>query len=469
LALLIALSAAGSACPAPAAVSSAAPAAAPASGGAAAPAQPSAPADDDPADRADTVDAVDAALERAQKSHVPVLVDFGAAWCYACYYMAENVLTGPEWAALQQHAVVVTLDVDTPQGRAREAAMHVNALPTYVVLDAHGVELGRIVGEQTRAEFYRTMHSILARAVSLDQLAAHVHDSAQPSAQAVREVLAAFHAQGGATEGLAWWTTLPAAVQVKLERDALVRLWTQRLRLQQSAQRHNGQLCAALAPPVFAGDLGCDRAAEVRRTMECTTALPAAQRRHLLAPQKAALARLLYGRVFVAHPSCADARTAVLTEADLDRQLGYPKAESAILRAAIDDARKRLGGDIGSNRNLADNLRVYLEKAGRTAELDALYPKLIAAYPDDYVYAYRYARMLAAHGHDAEALHYYERAAAQAYGRNRLAVAEGRVAVLLKLGRASEAQSVAAEALQANGPWFPQEAARLRRLVAPAG
>ena len=122
-----------------------------------------------------------------------------------------------------------------------------------------------------------------------------------------------------------------------------------------------------------------------------------------------------------------------------------------------------LGDDVGKDRNAADNLRVYLAMAKRTSELDALYPKLIAAYPDDYVYPYRWGRSLLERGDAAKALPLLEQAAEKAYGVNRLTVAKLRVDALTRLGRAEEAKSVANEVLELNGAWFPQQSTELRK------
>jgi hypothetical protein len=163
--------------------------------------------------------------------------------------------------------------------------------------------------------------------------------------------------------------------------------------------------------------------------------------------------------VFVSHPSCADARSAVLTTADLDDALKYPQAREDVLDRAIADVKQRLGGNLKKDRNLADNLRVFLDRAGKTDELDLLYPKLIAAYPDDYVYYYRF-------GKSQQALIYLQQAAPKAYGVNRLNVAEQQAQALLKLNRADDAKQAVADALKANGPWFPEQAAKLKALVA---
>ena len=96
------------------------------------------------------------------------------------------------------------------------------------------------------------------------------------------------------------------------------------------------------------------------------------------------------------------------------------------------------------------------------AEVDALMPKLIAAYPDDYVYAYRYGRSLLERKQPAAALPYLEQAAGKTFGVNRLMVATLRVQALLALKRRDDAEKVVAEALQENGPWFPEQAQKLK-------
>ena len=114
---------------------------------------------------------------------------------------------------------------------------------------------------------------------------------------------------------------------------------------------------------------------------------------------------------------------------------------------------------------MADNLRMYLERAERNAELDQMFPLLTAAYPDDYVYPYRHAKSLAARDRHAEAVPLYEQAAAKTYGVNKLKIAELRAQSLKALGRTADARQVLADALQANGPWFPEDAAKLKTLL----
>lgn len=409
---------------------------------------------------------LDEALRQAAERHAPILIEFHAPWCYSCYYMAHNVLNGAEWDKVKRQAVLVDLDADAPEGSYWKDRLSVKALPSYVVLNEQGDELGRILAEQTRPEFYRLLDGILARTNALDAVRDKVKDGSAASLKAAHETLKAYYARGDAEGALAWHKGLPAAAHSALDKDARARLWLARLQLMQASQSKNPAQCAALAPPVLAGELGCDRAYELDRVMQCTAALPDAERARLLAPQKPVMTHLLYGRVFVSHPSCADARSEVLTTADLDQALHYPDAEEDVLDRAIADVKQRLGGNLKKDRNLADNLRVFLDRAGRTDELDLLYPKLIAAYPDDYVYAYRFGKSLVARGQYQQGLIYLQQAAPKAYGINRLNVAEQEAQALLKLNRPDDAKQAVADALKANGPWFPEQAAKLKALVA---
>jgi len=417
---------------------------------------------------------VDEALKLAAERKAPVLIDFYAPWCYSCYFMAKNVKNGPEWDKLEKKAVVVELDADSPAGAYWMQQWTVKGLPSYVVLGADGKEIGRISLERTRAQFYPEIDAILARASGFDALKAVVTDGSAKSIGAARGVLQAFGARRDADGGLAWAKAQSPAVSDAIAKDPTASLWLSRLELIRANNAKDAEACAAVAPKVLSGPgsdtLGCDRAYELDRALSCTASLPAERRKTVFASQQAPMEALIAKRVLIKTPSCADARSVVSTTFDLATALGDTKAATSALDRAIADAEKRLGGpgklDLKRDRNLADNLRVYLALAKRYDQLDALFPKLIAAWPDDYVYAYRFGRSLYERGQYEAALPWLEQSAPKAYGVNRLTVAEYRAMVLLKLNRAGDARQVVAEALKANGPFFPEQVAKLKALVA---
>lgn len=406
------------------------------------------------------VETVDAALARAKQAHQPVFIDFTAPWCYSCYFMASHVLNGSEWEALKRRAVTVEVDADSPDGAAWMKKLEVKALPAYVVLDEHGKERGRILAEQPRAKFYPMVDAILAGAGTLDDYRAKAKTG---DADAVRAVLASHQARGDGKGGLDWYATLPDAVRAKLDGDAKATLLRDRLTLQRALADKRDAEAVAAAQRVLAGEPGCDRVYVVMDLLGASESMSKAEREPILRAQKPALDALLARDVFVSSPTCADQRSAVFASAELETALGDAAGEKAVLDRGIAATRATLGDDVGKDRNAADNLRVYLTMAKRTAELDALFPKLIAAYPEDYVYPYRWGRSLLERGDAAKALPLLEQAAEKAYGVNRLTVAKLRVDALRKLGRPDDAKSVADEALDLSGAWFPQQSADLRK------
>jgi len=104
-------------------------------------------------------------------------------------------------------------------------------------------------------------------------------------------------------------------------------------------------------------------------------------------------------------------------------------------------------------------------RAKRADEVDALELKLIAAYPNDYVYAYRHGRNLVENGRAQEGLPFLEKAATKAYGANKLQVATYRAKALIALGRKDEAKKVVDTVVAQEGKTFPEAAARLRQAV----
>lgn len=405
---------------------------------------------------------VDEALAQARKVHQPVLIDFSAPWCYSCYFMATHVLNGKEWETLRGNVVVADVDADSPDGNAWMKKLQVKALPAYVVLNEDGAELGRILAEQPREAFYPNVHKILAGANTLDALKGK---AAGGSLTAVGEVMASFQARGEGKAGLDWYAGLPQPVRDGAAKDATIGLWLDRLELARADRAEDKPGVIKAAQRVLGQDIGCDRPYVVEQLLDASEKQPEAPRRALLAPQKPRLDELLAKQVFVAHPSCADQRSSVLAAADLDAALGDAKAEAAVLDRAIAATRARLGDDLKKDRNAADNLRVYLARARREAELDALYPKLIAAYPDDYVYAYRYGKSLLDRQQAAKALPLFEQAADKAYGVNRLTVATLRVKALKALHRGADAEQVVADVLEQNGRWFPEQVAKLEEAL----
>jgi len=402
---------------------------------------------------------IDEALKASAAQHRPVLVDFQAVWCYSCYYMASHVLSGPEWDAVRRKAIVIEADADSPDGQTWMKKLNASFLPSYVVLDEHGNELGRVTAEQPREKFYPKVNAILATGNTLDDLKKKATNG---NAGDIADALEAYQARSEGNEGLSWFASLPGQQQQAARKNTRAAVAIDQLSLEKALAVKDNNSVIANAQKVLAQDIGCQRPYVLDNLLAASDKLPATDRRALLVPQRQPLDRYVDTQVLVARPACADQRSAVLASVELDQALGDPAAANALLDRAITQTRQRLGNNLASDRNLADNLRIYLQRAQRGAELDDYQRKLIAAYPDDYVYAYRYGRSLVEAGKPSEALPYLAQAADKAYGANRLAVALQRVKALKALHREDEAKKLASDVLETNGPWFPKQADALK-------
>jgi len=105
----------------------------------------------------------DSARREAEAGKKPILVEFQAVWCYSCYYMEKHVLSSPAFQEDARSLTLLKVDVDKPEGRDMKEKYHARALPTVVIVDSGGKELGRIVGEQTQKDFLDQLSRVVGK------------------------------------------------------------------------------------------------------------------------------------------------------------------------------------------------------------------------------------------------------------------------------------------------------------------
>lgn len=82
----------------------------------------------------------------AQASGKLLFVDVGAYWCPPCHELDEKTFTDPRVATwLAQHTVAVHIDAEKGEGPELVERYRVQAYPTLLLLDATGVEKGRLI------------------------------------------------------------------------------------------------------------------------------------------------------------------------------------------------------------------------------------------------------------------------------------------------------------------------------------
>jgi len=101
------------------------------------------------------------ALERAGAEGKPILANFYADWCVWCKRLDSTTLRDAKVAALLRDRVVpLRLDVDG-DGKQLSNEFRVDGLPTILVLDSAGREIGRIPGYMPPAGFLERVEGLL--------------------------------------------------------------------------------------------------------------------------------------------------------------------------------------------------------------------------------------------------------------------------------------------------------------------
>lgn len=100
---------------------------------------------------------LDEALAIAQKTNRPVLIDFFATWCGPCKMLESDVFTKQEFKDWASGVVLCRIDVDAQPDVAKK--FEIEAMPTTIMVDKNGNELGRFVGFVPLAEYMSQVRS----------------------------------------------------------------------------------------------------------------------------------------------------------------------------------------------------------------------------------------------------------------------------------------------------------------------
>lgn len=116
---------------------------------------------------------LEGALAAAKAQGKRVFVDVGAYWCPPCRKLDEEVFIKPEvGAAMDRGFVAVHIDAEKGEGPDVVARYRVQAYPTLLVLEASGLEKGRMVDAMAPAELLAGLEKIAAGSDVLAELEA---------------------------------------------------------------------------------------------------------------------------------------------------------------------------------------------------------------------------------------------------------------------------------------------------------
>jgi len=149
-------------------------------------------------------------LAAARVQGATALVEIYASWCPTCHQLEHDVFDTNAARVPADRLVGVRLDFDTPAGQEVATGYRVMGLPTTLLLDAEGKELGRIEGYETVDGWLASLDKALARHDdSVDVLARFAAAPDDPALLA--EAGAVKLARGEEEEGLRLLETARAA------------------------------------------------------------------------------------------------------------------------------------------------------------------------------------------------------------------------------------------------------------------
>jgi thiol:disulfide interchange protein len=97
------------------------------------------------------------------KEKKPVLLYFRADWCAACATVEKTVVQTPQFRSIAARTVLLRADVDTEEGSRLRTERRAHYIPTMVVVEADGRELGRTTGPLVGAVMLSKLETILRR------------------------------------------------------------------------------------------------------------------------------------------------------------------------------------------------------------------------------------------------------------------------------------------------------------------
>ena len=102
-------------------------------------------------------------LEKAGQANKYLFVDVYATWCGPCKYMSGRVFTQEKVGDYFNKTFVnAKFDAERGEGMTIARKYRVEAYPTFLILNAEGKEVGRIVGGDDADAFIKKVQEVVA-------------------------------------------------------------------------------------------------------------------------------------------------------------------------------------------------------------------------------------------------------------------------------------------------------------------
>ncbi len=106
----------------------------------------------------------DEGLKQAKSEHKYVVLKFEASWCGPCQIMKREAFEDKNVADILRKAIIVPIDVDSPEGGKLSAEFKADTIPRLEFLKPDGKSFGHIVGYAGLDWLKKNLKQIVAKA-----------------------------------------------------------------------------------------------------------------------------------------------------------------------------------------------------------------------------------------------------------------------------------------------------------------
>jgi thiol-disulfide isomerase/thioredoxin len=357
------------------------------------------------------------ALKESQKRNGLVLLDFSASWCPPCIRLEHEVFNKPDFKKLMQRYVFVQFDIDREEIFPLLQKYSVKAFPTLAVVNSSGEEVDRFLDYQERKPFLASLAEIEKRKPATQ--AELIKEASAGNLRSSRELAESYYKSLQFDKALQWYQRSLGPHYF----ETAVNFWEEKASdgKPETITAYRSALRDAIAadPDGFnALDWRLSLANSLGKTSpEAITVakeLSAASQRWIDQPQ----------RIEAAHKQglLNEIRGLEIPEAyahlaDAAAFLGDPSAEQVGYRQAVGALEKTKPSERTPTQVLY--LIGYLKHFAPLEQIEPWLIKLESAYPKEYTYHYRHAKLLMDHQQNQRALEQAKAAYELSYGNNR--------------------------------------------------
>lgn len=367
-------------------------------------------------------DDLQAAFDQAKKQNKLVFIDFAGSWCPPCIRLEHEVFPTKLFKKAAEKYVLVRLDVDRPENEKWMEKYGIKAFPTLVLTNHEGEELERILDFHATERLVSIMNST-AKA-NPETLTALKEKAEKGDKKAMEQLATAYYKAMNYVEAFAWFEK--SGVDNAIRAESRVGFWegevadakkdADKAKAKENLKLAYKESAAKWKVKINAidwlknlGDLleeeGAKDLAKVEYEKSKALAMDWINNKKMVKPTE--LGDLTIPELWY-------------KVGDVEEKIGTPDTVKAAREKSIEETLK-LKPTVKTPTHII-YLVAYMKPVRELAEIEPWLEKLETAYPNEFTYYQRHAKLLLDKGEPQKALAIGEKAYGLAFGTNKLNV-----------------------------------------------